>query len=230
MRNKRFKAFERLNRWIAVCFCIAVLLAAKSSAQTAGTGNIQGVVTDSTGALIQHATVTATNTAMQVKHTAATDTNGLYSFPQPAHRQLHRRSNGSGVQASPADGCHTRSWQQHRHQYHDERGAEPTRRSWWRRRGFRCKPKTVRSSRTIDQNTLTEMPLNGRQMTSLITLTGGAVNANENNDESGSKTFYSSAVISIGGGQGNATDYRLDGGDNNDYMTNVNMPFPFRTR
>jgi len=80
---------------------------------------------------------------------------------------------------------------------------------------------------TVDQATLTEMPLNGRQMTSLITLTGGAVNANENNDESGSKTFYSSAVISIGGGQGNAIDYRLDGGDQNDYMTNVNLPFPF---
>ena len=26
---------------------------------------------------------------------------------------------------------------------------------------------------------------------------------------------------------GNATDYRLDGGDHNDYMTNVNLPFPF---
>jgi len=36
------------------------------------------------------------------------------------------------------------------------------------------------------------MPLNGRVMTQLITLTGGAVNANENNDESGSKTFYNS--------------------------------------
>ena len=80
---------------------------------------------------------------------------------------------------------------------------------------------------TIDQKTLTELPLNGRQVTSLITLSGGSVNANENNDLQGSKTFYSSAVISIAGGQGNATDYRLDGGDHNDYMTNVNLPFPF---
>ena len=43
----------------------------------------------------------------------------------------------------------------------------------------------------------------------------------------GSKTFYSSVVVSVAGGMGNATDYRLDGGDHNDYMTNVNLPFPF---
>jgi hypothetical protein len=64
-------------------------------------------------------------------------------------------------------------------------------------------------------------------MTDLVTLMGGAVNANESNDVQGSKTFWSSAVISIAGGQGNFTDYRLDGGDNNDYMTNINLPFPF---
>ena len=34
-------------------------------------------------------------------------------------------------------------------------------------------------------------------------------------------------AISLAGGQGNQTDYRLDGGDNNDYFTNINLPFPF---
>jgi hypothetical protein len=79
---------------------------------------------------------------------------------------------------------------------------------------------------TIDQQTLTELPLNGRQVTSLITLSGGSASAPAN-DMQGSKTFYSSVVISVAGGMGNATDYRLDGGDHNDYMTNVNLPFPF---
>ncbi|MGC2607643.1 MAG: carboxypeptidase regulatory-like domain-containing protein [Silvibacterium sp.] len=80
---------------------------------------------------------------------------------------------------------------------------------------------------TIDQKTLTELPLNGRQVTSLILLSGASAQANESNDLQGSKTFYSSVVISVAGGQGNATDYRLDGGDHNDYMTNINLPFPF---
>ncbi len=79
---------------------------------------------------------------------------------------------------------------------------------------------------TIDEKTLTELPLNGRQVTSLITLSGGSASAPAN-DMQGSKTFYSSVVVSVAGGMGNATDYRLDGGDHNDYMTNVNLPFPF---
>jgi hypothetical protein len=227
MRNKRFKTLERVNRWITVSLCIAILLfAAKGNAQTAGTGNIQGVVTDSTGALIQHATVTAINTAMQVRHTAVSDSNGLYSFPNLAIGSYTVEATAAGfkryrqtdvtleVGSSIAINITM-----------NVGGTDQT--VVVETAGLSLQTEDSSLKQTIDQNTLTEMPLNGRQMTSLITLTGGAVNANENNDESGSKTFYSSAVISIGGGQGNATDYRLDGGDNNDYMTNVNMPFPF---
>ena len=227
MRNKRFKPLERINGWIAVFFFIAILLfAAKGNAQTAGTGNIQGVVADSTGAVIQNATVTATNIATQVKHTAITEGNGLYSFPNlaigtysvevtAASFERYRQSNivlevGSSIAVNPTMKVG---------------GTNLT--VEVQAAGLALQTEDSSLKQTIDQNTLTEMPLNGRVMTQLITVTGGAVNANENNDESGSKTFYNSAVISIGGGQGNAIDYRLDGGDQNDYMTNVNLPFPF---
>jgi len=43
----------------------------------------------------------------------------------------------------------------------------------------------------------------------------------------GSKNYASSTTISVGGGQINGTAYLLDGGDNTDTMTNVNLPFPF---
>ncbi|HVT97227.1 MAG TPA: hypothetical protein VHE33_06940, partial [Acidobacteriaceae bacterium] len=79
---------------------------------------------------------------------------------------------------------------------------------------------------TIDQKEVNELPLNGRQMTDLIVLSGGAASA-PGNDMVGSKNFFSSKSISVAGGMGNQTDYRLDGADNNDYMTNVNLPFPF---
>ena len=227
MRTRHLKPLKRVSSWISLLFYATILLfAAKGYAQTAGTGNIQGVVSDATGALIQNATVTATNTATQVKHAATTDGNGLYSFPNLAIGtytieatapgfERYRQSNivldvGSSIAVNP-------SMKVGRTDQTVEVQAA----------GLALQTEDSSLKQTIDQNTLTEMPLNGRQMTSLITLTGGAVSANENNDESGSKTFYSSAVISIGGGQGNATDYRLDGGDNNDYMTNVNMPFPF---
>ena len=224
-----FKPQGMVNRWLAVFFCVAVFLfTAKVNAQTAGTASIQGVVTDASGAVIQNATVTITNVATQVKHKTVTSGSGLYSFPNVAIGtytlevtasgfEHYRQSNivldvGSSIAVNPALKVGAAN-----------QTIEVT------ATALALQTEDNSLKQTIGEATVVEMPLSslGRQMTSLITLTGGAVNANENNDESGSKTFYSSAVISIGGGQGNATDYRLDGADNNDYMTNVNLPFPF---
>jgi hypothetical protein len=81
-------------------------------------------------------------------------------------------------------------------------------------------------SQVIDGRRIAEMPLNGRDPTQLITISGAAVNHSDGTN-TGSKSFYSSQSISIAGGLGNQTNYLLDGGDNNDSFTNVNMPFPF---
>jgi hypothetical protein len=43
----------------------------------------------------------------------------------------------------------------------------------------------------------------------------------------GSKSYFSSATISVAGGQANGVNYMLDGGDHNDSFTNVNLPIPF---
>jgi hypothetical protein len=229
MQYPCFKPQGIVNRWLAVFFCVVILLfAVKTNAQTAGTASIQGVVTDTSGAVIQNATVTITNIATQVKHSSITSGSGLYSFPNisigtytleatAAGFERYRQTNivlnvGSSIAVNPTLKIGAAN-----------QTIEVT------ATALALQTEDSSLKQTIDSATVVEMPLssNGRQMTSLITLSGGAVNANENNDESGSKTFYSSAVISIGGGQGNATDYRLDGADHNDYMTNVNLPFPF---
>src|SRR5205823_11312439 len=77
----------------------------------------------------------------------------------------------------------------------------------------------------IDAQRINELPLNGRQATQLIMTLGAAAYGDAG--DTGSKTFYSSTRISVAGGQGNGTAYLLDGGDNTDAMSNVNLPFPF---
>lgn len=81
-------------------------------------------------------------------------------------------------------------------------------------------------SQVIDQRRIVELPLNGRDPTQLILVSGASVN-HVDGTNTGSKSFFSSQSISIAGGLGNATNYLLDGGDNNDSFTNVNLPFPF---
>ena len=80
-------------------------------------------------------------------------------------------------------------------------------------------------SAVIEQQRINDLPLNNRQATQLILTLGGAVYADSG--DTGSKTFWSATRIAVAGGQGNGTAYLLDGGDNTDAMSNVNMPFPF---
>src|SRR5260370_41707576 len=78
---------------------------------------------------------------------------------------------------------------------------------------------------TIDQQTVTEMPLNGRQMTNLITLSGGSTAAPAG-DFTGSKYSYQTIAVSIAGGGGNTTMWRLAGGGKHQYMAHGQLPFP----
>ena len=81
-------------------------------------------------------------------------------------------------------------------------------------------------SQVIDERRIVDLPLNGRQPTQLILLSGAAMTT-PGGDMRGSKNFYSSTTISVAGGQANSVNYLLDGGDNNDSFTNVNLPLPF---
>ena len=74
-----------------------------------------------------------------------------------------------------------------------------------------------------------DLPLNGRNAASLITLVAGVADAtNEGNgvNQGNGKTFPAAEVTSINGTLPNQSNYLLDGGNNVDEMTNVNGPYP----
>jgi hypothetical protein len=227
MQQASWSILNRTSRGFALClFLVALLFGLKGNSQTAGTANIQGVVTDQSGAVLPNAAVVITNGATQVKHTVTTNADGLYSFPNIAIGNYsidisapgfkhYGQSNivlevGSSIAVNVAMTVGS---------VNETVQVQAT--------ALALQTEDASFKQTIDGPTLTELPLNGRQVTSLITLSGGSVNVNPGVDVLGSKSFWSSVAIEIAGGQGNATDYRLDGGDNNDYMTNVNLPFPF---
>lgn len=71
------KLFARLFVLTVACF---VALAGMVTAQTGGTGNITGVVTDPNGALVKGATVTVTSKATNESQTVTTSDDGIYNF------------------------------------------------------------------------------------------------------------------------------------------------------
>jgi hypothetical protein len=77
----------------------------------------------------------------------------------------------------------------------------------------------------IDQQRVVDLPLNGRQATDLIYLSGGATSAPAG--DLNTNKNYPTQTISVGGGLPNAVSYLMDGASNNDPFNNLNLPFPF---
>jgi len=67
-----------------------------------------------------------------------------------------------------------------------------------------------------------DLPLNGRQLTDLLTLSGAV-----GQGRSFRASYPSSAVVSIAGGTQGSVAYWLDGGTHNDPLSNQNLPLPF---
>jgi hypothetical protein len=78
----------------------------------------------------------------------------------------------------------------------------------------------------VDNQRVLELPLNGRQATDLIYLTGMATTVNGAGLNSGVRN-YPTADISVAGGLSNGLTYALDGATHNDPYNNLNLPLPF---
>jgi hypothetical protein len=78
----------------------------------------------------------------------------------------------------------------------------------------------------VDQQRVSELPLNGRNVTQLIALFGAAV-PNTGGGLATNLNYPTVAAFSIAGGQNNATNYFLDGATHIDSRTNVGLPLPF---
>jgi len=81
---------SRKGLTLAVAGLLIASAALSSQGQTAGTGTITGVVTDTSGAAIDNATVIITNTDTSVVRTIQTNNDGSYTatFLQPGHYEV----------------------------------------------------------------------------------------------------------------------------------------------
>ena len=220
--------FRRMAAVIQLlALAVFVLVAGAAHAQTAGTGNIQGKVSDATGASIANARVTLTEEATKVVRTATTDNAGAYAFPNinigtysvsvaaPSFQTYTKTGNVLEVGSSISINVSMTVGAATEHvEVHSDAIALQT--------------EDVSFKQTVDEQDITEMPLNSdsRQITGLLNISGGT-NSAPGGDFTGSKYTYQTISVSIAGGNGNTTSWRLDGGTNNDYMANGNLPFPF---
>ncbi len=199
--------------------------AAISFGQAVSGSQVSGEVVDATGAGVPDAELTMTQNDTGFTRSVKTDANGSYALPNLPVGPYSLTVTASGFKRYEQKGIllevGTNIQVNPKLQVGDvlERMEVNTDASM-------VETRATTISQVINQRQIEDLPLNGRQPTQLI-LVSGASTSSPNSNLVSSKNYQSSVTISIAGGQGNGTNYLLDGGDNNDTFSNVNLPFPF---
>lgn len=220
-------------RWkpaAAACLAWAALMSLPPAmrAQEVAVSQVGGRVTDPSGAAIPNATVKMTEVDKQVAHQTVSDVNGNYQLPNlPAgpytlevDAQGFKTFRQSGIVLQVASNVTVPvSMQVGSLSETVEVSANAS----------MVETKDNAISQVTDSQRIVELPLNGRNLTQLLTLGGFSTGA-PGGDLTGSKNMGgsdASGTFSVAGGQANGVNYLLDGGDNNDPFSNVNLPIPF---
>ena len=209
---------RRLALWIALtelCFSI----------HGQNTVQISGTVMDPSGAAIPGATINATQIDTKLTTSATSGPDGVYRLPNlpVGPYRLDVSANGFQPQARTGIILQVNSNPQINVTLNVGTLAEAVEVV---ANAALVESQNSSISQVIDQQRVVDLPLNGRQVTQLILLSGAATTPPQR-DLVSSKNYPSSVVVSVAGGQANGTQYLLDGGDHMDKFGQVNLPIPF---
>jgi hypothetical protein len=191
------------------------------------TSSLTGQVLDPTGAVIPHSKVIAKNNATNETFTQETSDSGSFLFAQlpPGTYTLTAEHEGFSnlVQSNvtlTVGQAGTLNFSLHVGQ----QGETVTVSS----QAAIIDTNTAQISSVVDQHRITELPLNGRDPSSLVLLAPGATNvlAGPSGDIQNTNTFPTESGASAGGGRQGSTYYLLDGVPNIDTYVLLALPFP----
>jgi hypothetical protein len=216
------RAILRQVSGLAVCagFCLPIGLSAQ------GFGRINGTVTDASGAVIAGAEVSAIQTATGLLLKTTSGPQGTYAFPilEPsfftltvtkASFQAHTESNIE-VRADAAVTVNIT--------LHPGSALETV---TVNAEAAQVDLTTGTLEQVIGTQQVNNLPLNGRNAAALTAEVAGVTLAPPAQaDQGNTKTFPTVFAISANGTFVGQTNYMLDGGNNVDEYTNVNLPFP----
>jgi len=207
------------------------LLAPAARAQQVAVAQIDGYVTDPSGQTIVGAQVKAVDLDRGQVRTSVTDTTGRYSFPNLSIGNYQLEVSAPGFKGFVQKGIQLEVASNRSINVKMEIGAV-TESVQVTANAAQVETKENSIAQVVDEQRLIDLPLNGRNPADLLRITGFSTsNMNVNgNDLTGSKNIQGSngsVAYSVAGSAANGVNFLLDGGDNNDAFSNVNLPIPF---
>jgi hypothetical protein len=211
-------------RTVLIACLISVLAAGVVWAQAVAGSQVSGIVKDSSGGVLPGVEVTIIKTDTGVSRTVITGPDGGYVFPNLPVGPYQLKVVLQGFNTYVQEGI---TLQVNTNPTIDVSlsvgnvGEQITVAA----NSTTIETRSPAVGQVIDNEQVTQIPLNGRQATELIFLSGLATNAPAG-DLNTNKNFPT-VTISVAGGQANGMTYIMDGGTHNDPFNNLNLPTPF---
>lgn len=177
------------------------------------TGTIVGTVEDSSGAVVPGASVRVTGTATGLQTSTLTDDAGRFSFPRLPVGTYRLEASREGFRQFVSEGIHLDADQSRQAAIVLQVGQASESVTVAGAVGL---VETVGGTikEVVDTRRIVDLPLNGRNPLQLQLLLPGVVLSK------GAPNLTQNGFISVNGARGNQNNYMLDGGDNNDPLTN----------
>jgi len=219
-----------LTRFVLpVALCLGVSLAAFGQS----TSQISGAVKDASGLAVPGAVVTVTQINTGISRTATSDATGVYSLPSLPLGPYRMEVKAAGFSVYVQSGIVLQVDSAPRIDPVLKVGAM-TETIEVNSQAAMVEAESTGVGQVVNEQQVLELPLNGRQVTQLITLAGGSNTvaaafgqAPSSGNLISSKNYPNEALVSVAGGMLNGTTYLLDGGTHNDVFNNLNLPLPF---
>jgi hypothetical protein len=204
----------------AVCIC------APGGLRAQGLGSINGTVTDSSGAVVAGAEVTATQATTGLSVKTTTGNAGEFVFPILSPSVYNISATRAGFEMYTQNGVELRADAAVTVNISLKTGkASET--VTVTAENAQVDLTTGTMSQVIGTSQVNGLPLNGRNAASLTEeVAGVTVAPPASADQGDTKTFPTAITISANGTFVGQTNFMLDGGNNIDEYTNVNQPFP----
>ncbi len=213
---------KRFAKALCLAFLLSVLACSTVWAQA--TAQISGSVKDQSGAVLPGAEVTATQTETGIARNTISNETGAYVLSNlplgpyrlevslPGFRTFVQTGIVLQVNSSPVINA-TLEVGQRTEQIEIQANAALV------------ETRSIGVGQVMEQQRILELPLNGRNVTELITLGGGAVDIPAY--ASSPRSMQGQAAISVAGGLPSGVAYSLDGAMHNNVYDNLSLPLPF---
>jgi hypothetical protein len=210
---------------------LVVFLAALAGSTLVGygqgtSGSLTGQITDSSGAVVVAATVTLTNVGTNYQQVVRSDPSGVYLVQpvEPGNYSLSITASGFASYEQSGIVIHPNEYARQNVQL--KVGATEQTVSVVSGAEL-INTTTPQLSMTVNQEAVTQLPLNGRDPGTLAWLAPGVINADRGNSYTQSGfSFPNETAADASGGRQGSTYYLLDGAPNMDTYLGRAAPFP----